>query len=120
MGHSSIQVTVDTYAHLIPGGNIAWVDALDEQTSLQQNATPAQQGKGRQIIKVRQVIEKNGAGERNRTSDLRFTKPLLYRLSYAGVTAKDQNAHPANSASPPNLRVSTFERRIERRTRSAN
>src|SRR6266568_5002230 len=25
-----------------------------------------------------------GAGEGNRTPDLRFTKPLLYRLSYAG------------------------------------
>ena len=26
----------------------------------------------------------NGAGARNRTRDLRFTKPLLYQLSYAG------------------------------------
>src|SRR5208337_5631026 len=25
MGHSSIQVTVDTYGHLIPGADIAWV-----------------------------------------------------------------------------------------------
>ena len=30
---------------------------------------------------------KYGAGEGNRTPDLRFTKPLLYRLSYAGQTA---------------------------------
>jgi hypothetical protein len=85
MGHSSIQVTVDTYGHLIPGGNIAWVDALDEQTSQQQNATPAQQGGRSQIVKMRQVIQNNGAGEGNRTPDLRFTKPLLYRLSYAGL-----------------------------------
>ena len=35
MGHSSIQVTVDTYGHLIPGGNIEWVDALDAKTSPQ-------------------------------------------------------------------------------------
>src|SRR6266705_853263 len=28
---------------------------------------------------------KAGAGERNRTSNLRFTKPLLCRLSYASV-----------------------------------
>jgi integrase len=26
MGHSSIQITVDTYGHLIPGADIAWVD----------------------------------------------------------------------------------------------
>ena len=29
MGHSSIQITVDTYGHLIPGADIAWVDRLD-------------------------------------------------------------------------------------------
>ena len=26
-----------------------------------------------------------GAGTRTRTADLRFTKPLLYQLSYTGV-----------------------------------
>ncbi len=30
MGHSSIQVTVDLYGHLIPGGNKQAVDRLDE------------------------------------------------------------------------------------------
>src|SRR5215469_14736426 len=29
MGHSSIQVTVDTYGHLAPGADIAWADKLD-------------------------------------------------------------------------------------------
>ena len=28
MGHSSIQVTVETYAHLIPGANTSFVDRL--------------------------------------------------------------------------------------------
>src|SRR6202165_1716403 len=32
MGHSSIQVTVDTYGHLIPGANVSFVDRL-AQTS---------------------------------------------------------------------------------------
>ncbi len=36
------------------------------------------------VVDAPQVIEENGAGEGNRTPDLRFTKPLLYRLSYAG------------------------------------
>jgi integrase len=42
MGHSSIQITVDTYGHLIPGADINWVDGLDRKTTPQQNATPAQ------------------------------------------------------------------------------
>jgi integrase len=42
MGHSSIQITVDTYGHLIPGANINWVDGLDRKTTPQQTATPAQ------------------------------------------------------------------------------
>jgi integrase len=42
MGHSSIQITVDTYGHLIPGADIAWVDRLDTKTTPQQNATQAQ------------------------------------------------------------------------------
>src|SRR5260370_6002810 len=44
MGHSSIQITVDTYGHLIPGADIAWVDRLDLKTTPQENATPAQPG----------------------------------------------------------------------------
>jgi len=42
MGHSSIQVTVDVYGHLIPGANTAWADALDSATSPQQSATQTQ------------------------------------------------------------------------------
>ena len=40
MGHSSVQVTVDRYGHLIPGADIAGVDRLDVKTTPQQNATP--------------------------------------------------------------------------------
>jgi integrase len=43
MGHSSIQVTVDTYGHLIPGADVNWVDRLDAATSQQQIATGRQQ-----------------------------------------------------------------------------
>jgi integrase len=38
MGHSSIQVTVDIYGHLIPGANIAFVDKLDRNTSPRESA----------------------------------------------------------------------------------
>ncbi len=39
MGHSSIQVTVDVYGHLVPGGNRTAVDRLDD---VQPSATPVQ------------------------------------------------------------------------------
>jgi integrase len=46
MGHCSIQVTVDVYGQLIPGGNKQAVDRLDlvlEDRSLRpESATPAQ------------------------------------------------------------------------------
>jgi len=42
MGHSSIQITLDIYGHLIPGANINWVDGLDRRTTPQQNATQTQ------------------------------------------------------------------------------
>ena len=37
MGHSSIQVKVDVYGHLVPSANIACVDRLDSETSLHQS-----------------------------------------------------------------------------------
>ena len=33
MGHHSIRVPVDTYGHLVPGGNRAAVDRLDDPKS---------------------------------------------------------------------------------------
>ena len=32
MGHASIQITLDTHGHLVPGGNRAAVDRLDDET----------------------------------------------------------------------------------------
>jgi len=43
MGHSSIQVTVDTYGRLIPGANVNWVDRLDSSSNQQPTATKQQQ-----------------------------------------------------------------------------
>jgi len=38
LGHSSIQVTMDIYSHLFPGGNREWVAKLDGQTERVENA----------------------------------------------------------------------------------
>ena len=42
MGHSSIQVTVDIYGHLIPGANVAFVDRLDESSPRESAIQPQQ------------------------------------------------------------------------------
>jgi len=44
LGHSSIQVTVDIYGHLIPGANRAAVDRLDEATTRNPDATTNEKG----------------------------------------------------------------------------
>ena len=83
MGHSSIQVTVDLYCHWIPGSNRQAVDRLDEgvynaktegqSATIRNQADLAQVGEERFPV---EVLEKPGAGDWNRTSDLRFTNCL--------------------------------------------
>jgi integrase len=41
MGHTSVQVTVDTYGHLIPGENVSWIDVLDSKKAEISPATSA-------------------------------------------------------------------------------
>ena len=83
MGHSSIQVTVDIYGHLIPGANVSFVDRLDEmpadetKTSRHQSASPAQPSEMEIPADLRQVIESAGGGGRTRTYDLRIMRPSL-------------------------------------------
>ena len=43
-GHSSIQLTVDTYGHLIPGANRQAVDRLDDATIRNPDATEKEEG----------------------------------------------------------------------------
>ena len=87
MGHSSIDVTVDIYGHLVPGGNRQAVDRLDDASEVPdqfgmetkwkhfgENQAPEEKA-------AFQVIEKTGATLRIRTGDLLITNQLLYRLS---------------------------------------
>jgi integrase len=83
MGHSSIQVTVDIYGHLIPCANIAWADALDSATSPQQSATqtqlgsPTENGRSEKEPELTDVPEFLGGPSRTRTCDQRIMSPLL-------------------------------------------
>ena len=48
MGHSSIQATVDIYGHLVPGGNIKWIDRLGSTVEMEPEVEPeAIMAKGR-------------------------------------------------------------------------
>ena len=59
MGHSSIQITVDTYGHLIPGADIAWVDRLDAPVSAQKFANRTQTPSAAEYQPEMEVVEKN-------------------------------------------------------------
>jgi hypothetical protein len=89
MGHSSIQVTVDTYGHLIPGANVCFVDRLDEilpekaETTPQQSARPAQPGEMDVPPDLLQVVDETGGGGWTRTNDLRIMRcPLSPSLIF--------------------------------------
>ena len=81
MGHSSIQVTVDTYGHLIPGANVSFVDRLDvdekAEESQQQNATQAQLPSEAETPILPEVTDLIGGGAWTRTTDLRIMRPSL-------------------------------------------
>jgi len=79
MGHSSIQVTVDIYGHLVPGANICFADRLDSGTSPQQSATPAQHGEKPGPTDFPQVIEKNWLGRRDSNPDTQIQSLQSYR-----------------------------------------
>jgi hypothetical protein len=79
MGHSSIQVTVDIYGHMIPGANVCFggVPAEVAKTSPQQSATPAQPGEMEVPPDLLQVVDEIGGGGWTRTNDLRIMRPSL-------------------------------------------
>jgi integrase len=73
MGHSSIQVTVDLYGHLIPGGNKQAVDRLDlpvDKLNFRINsATPAQPSREAERTSEREgVVDQAVIGRRHGVS----------------------------------------------------
>jgi hypothetical protein len=82
LGHASIQITVDTYGHLIPGANRAAVDRLDETT--QPDATQAQPepfDDSATIKEMEELFGKSGEPRRNRTFNPQIKSLLLCQLS---------------------------------------
>jgi len=79
MGHSSIQITVDTYGHLIPGADIAWVDRLDSKTTPHQNAPGAHQGENDKEREAVEVLEKTWLPPRDSNPDMLIQSQLSCR-----------------------------------------
>jgi Phage integrase family len=79
MGHSSIQITVDTYGHLVPGADIAWVDRLDRETTPQQSATPAQPAGSEGEEEIAEVIKKIWLPPRDSNPDMLIQSQLSCR-----------------------------------------
>ncbi len=84
MGHSSIQVTVDLYGHLIPGGNKQAVDRLDTPEVQPISATQAQPAAtfvrptSSDRLMPQAVMRKGyGVDDGFRTRDLRIHNPAL-------------------------------------------
>ena len=77
MGHSSIQVTVDTYGHLVPGADIAWVDKLDAATNPQPSATWVQPEEIELDVDASQPLENISGPARIRTWDQRIMSPMF-------------------------------------------
>jgi len=82
MGHSSIQVTVDIYGHLIPGANVSFVDKLDEvqqecAITPHQSAPGTHQAENAMESIPSELVDLIGGGGRTRTYDLRIMRPSL-------------------------------------------
>jgi len=73
MGHSSIKITVDTYGHLIPGADVAYMDRLDRpRTSPQPSATQPQPGTLAPDADSPQTLGKIGVSDGIRTRDVQI------------------------------------------------
>jgi hypothetical protein len=84
LGHSSIQITVDTYGHLIPGANRAAVDGLDDDATAHADATQAQPEpfeNPETLREMAELFEESGEPPRNRTENPQIKSLLLCQLS---------------------------------------
>lgn len=79
MGHSSIQITVDVYGHLIPGANIAWVDRLDAETTQHQTAPGTHQVKEDSEEQRTQAVEDIWLPPRDSNPDMLIQSQLSCR-----------------------------------------
>ena len=88
IGHSSIQVTVDLYSHYVSDSNRQAVNRLDELVEKVEIETKSATSRNQDSAEVFDTPKSliNGAGEWNRTTDLRFTKQARTIFETLGVS----------------------------------
>ena len=88
IGHSSIQVTVDLYSHYVSDSNGQAVNRLDELVEKVEIETKSATSRNQDSAEVFDTPKSliNGAGEWNRTTDLRFTKQARTIFETLGVS----------------------------------
>jgi len=79
MGHSSIQVTVDIYGHLIPGANVSFVDRLDASSSPQESARQPQDTQEWRKNDFPQVLSNDWLGRTDSNRDTQIQSLQSYR-----------------------------------------
>jgi hypothetical protein len=79
MGHSSIQITVDTYGRLIPGADIACVDRLDTPVAAQKSANGRQMPPAEKEMPRMEVVDKNWLPPRDSNPDMLIQSQLSCR-----------------------------------------
>jgi hypothetical protein len=79
IGHSSTQITIDTYRHLVPGADIAWTDKLDAAARTPRvSATQTQPEESELGDESPQLLENIGGPARIRTLDQRImSSPVM-------------------------------------------
>src|SRR5262249_8368401 len=78
MGHSSIQVTVDIYGHLVPGANISFAHRLDSVTTRPQSAIQPQQSKMSSGKENAEVLSNEWLGGRDSNPDTQIQSLQSY------------------------------------------
>jgi integrase len=90
LGHSRIGLTMNTYTHVLPEIERSAVDAAADATSTELDLALAALLAAHTLAGARTDIRTRmpdvGAGERDRTADLPFTRRPLCQLSYTGET----------------------------------
>jgi integrase len=80
MGHSSIKVTVDTYGHLIPSADIAYMDRLDRRPASPQQSATQPQPTAPDLVEISpQAVGKIGVSDGIRTRDVQIHSLALYQ-----------------------------------------
>ena len=79
MGHSSIQVTVDVYGHLILGANVSFMDKVDLLTNPPHSAIQPQYELPLKSKRFEEVLQNDWLGGRDSNPDTQIQSLQSYR-----------------------------------------